>query len=239
MYGNVDDPGLIYNTINFLIEKSQNEQFTISSSFFEIYNESLVDLMRGEDEQREDMVSIRTDGTENHLINLKVINIRSMDQFKKASESANNCRKVAATKRNDGSSRSHAIVLIRLSGIFNQKSFESSLMLLDLAGAENANDHLNDYDEGKRAAEMSKINKSLLVLRTVIEGLKKNNSSFVDFRSSKLTYLLKPCLTSNWKTLIITTASQERKYLTISKESLALASSANKIRIQSNKLSKS
>lgn len=88
MRGNVDDPGLIYNTINFIIEKSQNEQFNISSSFFEIYNESLVDLMRGEDEQKEDPVSIRTDGHENHLINLKVINIQSLDQFEKASESA-------------------------------------------------------------------------------------------------------------------------------------------------------
>lgn len=75
---------------------------------------------------------------------------------------------------------------------------------------------------------MTNINKSVNNFRNVIESLKKKEAA-PDFRSSKLTYMLKPALTTN-KTLIITTISQKNEHFSPSKNSLMLARSASEIK---------
>jgi len=63
--------------------------------------------------------------------------------------------------------------------------------LADLAGSESSN-----HENKKLLKEGSFINKSLLNLTNVIKNLKKGKT-FVNFRNSKLTRILKPVLTGN------------------------------------------
>lgn len=227
MEGTETDPGVIPNVINFLINEKQRVSFEIICSFFEIYNEKLLDLSLKND-ATSDKLRIRSTGS--GVANLNEFHIQTMDDFKENFKSAIKRRNVAPTQRNHGSSRSHAAVQVNLKGKRNGKAFESNLLICDLAGAENADDHLNIGETSQRATEMSNINKSLSTFGTVIENLKKNE--FADFRSSQLTQLLKPSLTANTKTLVITTISQESKFLAISKNSLCLAKSAKQIKIK-------
>lgn len=229
MYRSTADCGIIPRSIEFLL-KNGRSHVDLHCSIFEIYNETFIDLLRYTGEAVDKPVCLMMD----QISNVKEVCIESITHFNEVLKEANDRRKIASTQRNHGSSRSHAIVRLRLSGTSNEKNFESTLMLLDLAGTENANDHLDEAGRDKRIAEMGKINKSVSRLRAVIEDLKKGETD-TDFRSSKLTHLLKPCLTKNTNTLLITTISPEVKYLSASKESLGLAKSAIKIKIKNVK----
>lgn len=234
MEGCEADPGIILNSIMFLINEKQKFPLEINCSLAEIYNEKLNDLLLGEHETTSKPISICqkisiSGSTENRLTNSKEVCIQSIDQFKDVFESANKRRKVAATQRNNGSSRSHAVIQVTLKGRKNNKKFESNLLICDLAGSENAGDHLTGGQPTMRSMEMNNINKSLSAFGTVIENLKKKEVA--DYRSSLLTQLLKPSLSSNTKTLIITTVSQDVIYLGSSKHSLCLANAARKIKI--------
>lgn len=90
---------------------------------------------------------------EERAVGLKEVVVDSIDQFSNALKSAYEKRKVAATGRNANSSRSHGVIQV----ILKSEKFESHLMMLDLAGAENATDHV-DVD-AIRKTEMAKINK--------------------------------------------------------------------------------
>ena len=79
------------------------------------------------------------------------------------------------------------------------KSFFPTITLADLAGSEGISGQ-----EKSKVKEGSHINKSLLSLTNVIKQLNKK-SSFVGFRESKLTRLLKPVLQGNSRTAIICT----------------------------------
>lgn len=222
MHGTEEDPGMIPNCVEFLLNAKPTCNLQIQCSMFEIYNEMIHDLIIGEKKSK----------AEGQAKNLMEVRIESMERFRDLSALSNRRRKVAATERNCNSSRSHAVVQLKLKGSFNDDSFESTLMLLDLAGAENANDHLESDGENQpqRAGEMKNINQSLCAFNTVIEKLSKNEKA-VDFRSSKLTHILKPFISSNCKTLMIATAAQELKYMSAFKASLSLTSKARQIKI--------
>lgn len=217
MEGCDSDPGVIINSIDYLINL-QNGSLEIKCSIAEIYIEKFTDLLKGE-----------SDGSEGS----EWVCIKSLDDFMQAFASAKKRRKVAATQRNGDSSRSHAIVQFNLKGKRNDKIFESNLLIIDLAGAENANDHLSTGDTATRSKEMNSINQSLSSFGAVLQKLK--NNEFADCRSSLLTKFLKPSLTCNTKTLLLTTVSQENKYFSSSKHSLCQAETAKGIKISNVK----
>lgn len=145
MYGCKTDTGIIPSAIQFLIENNQNCEIHCSS--YEIYNENIVDLLKKEDTN--DLVKIQNE----RVVNLTRYTIQSKDQIENILATASSNRANAATERNDGSSRSHAVFELTINGIRNGKNFESHLNLLDLAGVESSNDHLNGDDKSKRALE--------------------------------------------------------------------------------------
>lgn len=230
--GGDKDPGVMINSVEYLIN-SQKGSLEIKCSITEIYNEKLTDLLRDVSDGDESVcirsITSISGSTEKRLVNMKEVPIRSLEDFIHAFTSAKKRRKVAATQRNNGSSRSHAILQFNLKGKINDKIFESNLMIVDLAGAENANDHLSTGDTAMRATEMNKINKSLCTFGAVIQKLKANE--IADYRSSLLTQLLKESLTANTKTLLLTTISQEKNYFSSSKHSLCQAEMAKGIKI--------
>ena len=132
----------------------------------------------------------------------------------------------ASTAMNEGSSRSHAILslVVEQSAIMDVdqmkqiatkaidskehvQSKTSRFNFVDLAGSERQK---RTQATGQRLKEGIDINKGLLVLGNVISALgdpKKRGNSFVPYRDSKLTRLLKGSLGGNHKTLMIACVS--------------------------------
>lgn len=238
MFGNDADLGLVPRSIDYLLQCMPG-YYRFKANFFEIYNENFTDLLKDEGHITSKSIAIykttlKTGASVEKVANLESIEIVSAEQFIETMKKVHVRRKSCATARNAGSSRSHAIIQIEVEGKYANirgEKIESSIMFLDLAGCENGNDHLDDTGRGTAQNEMTNINKSVSSFQTVIQSL-KNKEPATDFRSSKLTYLLKPCLTTNTKTLLITTISQEKKYLYTSKASLAVTRTAGQLKIK-------
>ncbi|EME45529.1 hypothetical protein DOTSEDRAFT_71288 [Dothistroma septosporum NZE10] len=101
-------------------------------------------------------------------------------------------RRVAATKANERSSRSHSVFILTLKGRCEAtlETTEGVLNLVDLAGSERLK---QSGAEGSRMKETQAINKSLSSLGDVIAALgnkSQNGDAHVPYRNSKLTHLL-------------------------------------------------
>lgn len=97
-------------------------------------------------------------------------------------------RRVAATKANERSSRSHSIFILKLKGSCpaTNESSEGILNLVDLAGSERLK---QSGAEGSRMKETQAINKSLSSLGDVIAALGNkngNSDAHVPYRNSKV-----------------------------------------------------
>lgn len=207
MLGSNYDFGIVQRSIEFVFKKISDAN-QVKAIFFEIYNETLVDLLitstKPNTNQTESKPITISAINENGKITDKIvkateINIQSSEHFNEVLQKVNERRSVSSTERNAQSSRSHAVIQIESSTKFGNKLTFSDLNLI-----------------------------------LVIESLKKNET-IPDFQSSKLTRILKPFLkpflTGKAKTVIITTISQDAQYFSTSKQSLELTQSAGEIRI--------
>jgi kinesin family protein 18/19 len=113
-------------------------------------------------------------------------------------EQGNARRSQSATEANSQSSRSHAVFQVNVTS--RSRALDTSiavqsakLSLVDLAGSER---QARTNNKGARLVEGANINRSLLALGNCINALGKQNfkqGSFVPYRNSKLTRLLKVC----------------------------------------------
>jgi len=110
------------------------------------------------------------------------------------------------------------------------------LSLIDLAGSERGTVTGN---RGIRLMEGAKINTSLLALANCINalGVKNKKGSFVPFRDSKLTRMLKDSLGGNCKTVMIATVSPAGSQFEETINTLKYANRAKniKMRVEANK----
>ncbi len=118
------------------------------------------------------------------------------------------CRSQSATEVNATSSRSHAVLQVKIKQEIRQPGVSaiiktSKLSMVDLAGSERASATKNT---GERLNEGANINKSLLALGNCINAL-ANEDRHVPYRDSKLTRLLKDSLGGSCKTLMIANIS--------------------------------
>uniref|UniRef100_A0A0N5A3B2 Kinesin-like protein n=1 Tax=Parastrongyloides trichosuri TaxID=131310 RepID=A0A0N5A3B2_PARTI len=177
-------------------------------SYIEIYNEYCYDLF---DENlttgnRLNMTKDVRAGPKDaaYVEGLTEIEVTSTDEVLMHYEKAQERRKVAETRLNHQSSRSHSIFQIKIvmapfegNGYHPEtdpnKIIVSQIVLVDLAGSERANRTRN---KGERLVEASKINNSLMSLRQCFEKLRENQrnpkqQSIISYRDSKLTHLFK------------------------------------------------
>ncbi|KAK0624995.1 P-loop containing nucleoside triphosphate hydrolase protein [Bombardia bombarda] len=129
-------------------------------------------------------------------------------------------RRTEATKKNDESSRSHAICRIRIENPSAPEADDGLLYLVDLAGSEAARD--KDLHDAGRMKEAREINTSLSVLKDCIRGRALHDADslapggggkssvkkpYIPFRQSTLTKTLKhvfdPASTRQCKTITI------------------------------------
>lgn len=113
-------------------------------------------------------------------------------------------RHTEETKMNERSSRSHTIFRIEIESksqdLDDDRTLGAILNIVDLAGSENAK---MTEASGMRLKEAGNINKSLSTLSLVISQLASNSNRHINFRDSKLTFLLQPSLNGNTRTSII------------------------------------
>jgi len=214
------------------------------TSFLEIYNEELRDLLHSMNEgtskqtSSKPKLSIRRDKSGKSYveglteIDIDVENIETgMECLKSVIAVASRTRSVATTKMNSQSSRSHSVFMLHLHGRNEESgtSVEGALNLCDLAGSE----RLSRSGAGSNARQLREtqaINKSLSSLGDVFTAL-ASGTTHVPFRNSKLTYLLQDCLSGDGKALMFVNLSPTEESSSESLCSLRFAQRVNQIEL--------
>ena len=223
---------------------SLNKEYSVKISFLELYNENLKDLLSDSEDDdpavNDPKRQIRIFDNNNNNSSIMVkgmqeIFINSAHEGLNLLMQGSLKRKVAATKCNDLSSRSHTVFTIT-TNIVEQDSKDhgqkknfvkiGKLNLVDLAGSENIN---RSGAENKRAQEAGLINKSLLTLGRVINAL-VDHSNHIPYRESKLTRLLQDSLGGMTKTCIIATISPAKISMEETASTLEYATRAKSIK---------
>ena len=188
----------------------EDMQYSVFVSYVEIYNNYTYDLL---DTPKMDIVTgkqklaskiLREDSYRNMYVHgVTEVEVKSPEDALEAFNRGQKQRSISATLLNTQSSRSHSIFNIRLvacpldplgEDILHDPSTLtiSQLALVDLAGSERTN---RTGNTGQRLAEASKINQSLMTLRTCLEILRDNQASGtsrpVPYRDSRVTHLFR------------------------------------------------
>ncbi|GLD95358.1 hypothetical protein PINS_up004002 [Pythium insidiosum] len=206
--------GIIPRSIQLIIQtckelSTQGWEYSLEVTFFEIYNETLRDLLTVNGAGDDRKFNIRTDRRgKNYVEGLTTIPIDFAYAEEQVEEIVNLAacnRSVDKTDMNAHSSRSHSIFGLTIRGYNDaqQTEMEGSLSLVDLAGSERLS---RSNATGERLKEAQAINKSLSALADVFQALAKK-SPHVPYRNSKLTYVLQPALSGDGKTLMMVNLS--------------------------------
>jgi len=209
--------------------KDDSLTFKCDVEYLEIYNEKVRDLISDTPKgQINHTLKVREDPKLGPYVeNLTARTVTDFEGIDELMEAGNQNRTTAKTNMNDTSSRSHAVFTLRftqallIQGIPCEKT--SKINLVDLAGSERTS---STGATGVRLKEGGNINKSLTTLGLVIHALaersqkeaKKTNKSpgkkgpkaaktFVPYRDSVLTWLLKESLGGNSKTIMLAALS--------------------------------
>ena len=210
MEGPPEDRGVNFRALEEVFrlrtERQGDVKYTFSMSCLEIYNETVRDLLgvkpgKGQDVPKLD-IRLLEDGSYD-VPGLTLVEVESLAEVIKHMTAGKQNRAVGAHDMNEHSSRSHAILSLRVRGEnLHDKSLAtvSKLHLIDLAGSE----RLSKTDAtGERLKEAQNINKSLSALGDVINALgTKAKGSHIPYRNSKLTFLLQDSLGGNSKVLM-------------------------------------
>ncbi|XP_077372859.1 kinesin-like protein KIF23 isoform X2 [Festucalex cinctus] len=185
----------------------EDSSYSVFVSYIEIYNNYIYDLL---EENQEDAIRpkppqskiLREDQNHNmYVAGCMEVEVKSAEEAFQVFWKGQKRRKVANTRLNRESSRSHSVFVIKLAqapldadgdGILQNQVVISQLCLVDLAGSERTG---RTGAEGTRIREAGNINQSLLTLRTCIEILRENQmcgtNKMVPYRDSKVTHLFK------------------------------------------------
>jgi len=206
--GEADMSNRVSDTHKFPVDEDM--QYAVFVSYVEIYNNYTYDLL---DVPKMDIVTgkqklvskiLREDSYRNMYVHgVTEVEVKSPEEALEAFNRGQKQRSVSATLLNTQSSRSHSIFNIRVvacpldplgEDILQDPSTItiSQLALVDLAGSERTN---RTGNTGQRLAEASKINQSLMTLRTCLEILRDNQSAGtskpVPYRDSRVTHLFR------------------------------------------------
>ncbi|CAI4053057.1 hypothetical protein SKDZ_16G1200 [Saccharomyces kudriavzevii ZP591] len=290
MSGNEQELGLIPLSVSYLfsniMEKSMDgdKKFDVIISYLEIYNERIYDLLESGLEEsgsrpgtpsrsymgksNSNAMGVELKIRDDSKYGVKVIGLterrcESSEELLRWIGIGDKSRKIGETDYNTRSSRSHAIVLIRLTStdVNNGTSRSSTLSLCDLAGSERAT------GQQERRKEGSFINKSLLALGTVISKLSADKTTSVDsnisttptgssgsssgsitgnsgipsnhipYRDSKLTRLLQPALSGDSIVTTICTVDTRNDAAAETMNTLRFASRAKNVALHVSKKS--
>nr|CAD2180355.1 unnamed protein product [Meloidogyne enterolobii] len=194
MVGTRERPGLMTQMTRALyarLGEMGDRETRVFISFMELYNENIRDLLTPKGGPHLDLLE------DNHgnvqVPSLSRVRAPNSNRILQLLQEGNSRRTQEATGANATSSRSHALLQISL--MRNERE-RGKLFLIDLAGSERA---AHTQNQGQRLKEGAAINRSLLALGNVINALSaaqngRGRATFVNYRDSKLTRLLKDSL---------------------------------------------
>ncbi|KAJ8457479.1 hypothetical protein ONZ45_g18296 [Pleurotus djamor] len=216
MQGSKLQPGVIPRTVqaifrkkDHLCEATSSAQVSICMAYMEIYKDDVYDLLV----TRENAPKLPVRENEHGKVfvaNLTYEPLSTSTEFDALYARANKHRSVGATNLNRASSRSHAILLLRITitDPTSNRTLTGTINLVDLAGSENNKLTGNDPS---RMAESAAINKSLSVLGQVVHALNSNQSR-IPYRNSKLTRILQDALGGSSVGLLICNLAPGAKF---------------------------
>jgi kinesin family protein 18/19 len=235
MVGSQKDPGLMILSLKKIFDEQKtlfpDEEFDVTCSYLEVYNEVIYDLLVKNSAQLE----LREDPEQGAVVaGLQHITVTSAADIMGLIDEGNLRRKTESTDANSVSSRSHAVLEIVIKRQTSKNHYKTSVLkaklaLVDLAGSERASETNN---VGQKLRDGANINKSLLALANCINALGKGNSdkNYVPYRNSKLTRLLKDGLSGNSRTAMIATVSASSEQYAHSIGTLKYADRAKEIK---------
>jgi len=217
--------GLMPRAAAAVLQALSHEAYTersVTVSYLEIYNEELSDLLAPVNSTQKLELMESGDSRGVCCIGLSEIPVSSLGELLDLVKMAQERKRIAETRINARSSRSHCIftmkVRCRRRVAAGELDTVGKLHLVDLAGSECAKKAAWAAEDAAafvkpvvggtldQERERRNINQSLLTLGRVISALRES-AGRVPYRDSKLTRLLKDALGGSCKTVIIATIS--------------------------------
>eukprot|EP00512_Aurantiochytrium_limacinum_P014078 CAMPEP_0171578656 /NCGR_PEP_ID=MMETSP0961-20121227/7983_1 /TAXON_ID=87120 /ORGANISM="Aurantiochytrium limacinum, Strain ATCCMYA-1381" /LENGTH=756 /DNA_ID=CAMNT_0012135005 /DNA_START=918 /DNA_END=3188 /DNA_ORIENTATION=- len=260
MLGNPEDPGIIPRALVDLFRgidrlrddfdvdprsaEGASKEWSVKLSYLEVYNETIYDLLTHK--QRPLQPCEDPNDFQVKVLGLTEVEVTSTEQVLELLESGNKRRRMESTAANQVSSRSHAVLQVRIESTLIEpipfsgqrrlapkpkKTVTSSVLsLIDLAGSERA---AATQNRGARLREGANINRSLLALANCINALSSGKKSTrVKYRDSKLTHLLKSSLEGNCSLCMLAAINPSNKCYEESHNTLKYANRAKDIKIK-------
>ncbi|OJD25170.1 hypothetical protein ACJ73_03459 [Blastomyces percursus] len=199
----------------------------VAMSYYEIYNDKVFDLFEPPEKRTAAGLPLRDAGGKTVVVGLTERPCTSLKEFETLYDHANVNRSTSATKLNAHSSRSHAILSVKLVVTTAEQTRVSLASCIDLAGSEDN----RRTDNGKeRMVESASINKSLFVLAQCVEAISKKQSR-IPYRESKMTRILS-LGQNNGLTIMILNLAPIRSYHLDTLSSLNFANRTKKIEVR-------
>ena len=244
--GTKEQPGIIPRLADslfyFISNHPQGFNYTVHSSFLEIYNETVRDLL---DHTRTTNLKVREHPETGVFVEgLSIFKVKDFSDINTLLQVGLKERVTESTGMNNESSRSHAIftINVKCENPETQSSKLSKISIVDLAGSERVG---SAKSSGLRLQEGAAINKSLSTLGRCImqiSALSARASSRrqslgtsskhvrIPFRDSILTWMLKESLSGNSKTTMLATISPNASNYAETLSTLRYAASASQIK---------
>ncbi|KAJ1457648.1 P-loop containing nucleoside triphosphate hydrolase protein [Pelagophyceae sp. CCMP2097] len=219
MIGSAADLGVVPRAIQCLFDRLEAARgegsFEVHASLLQIYGEKLQDLLSAGAHDDSTPLKVREANGPAAKRGAKALYVAGLSEYRceAAAEAVAlvqrglALRTVRATNRNDESSRSHAVLQLRVE-TRGEGTRRAKLYLVDLAGSEKAaalSDDGRKGDGGRAFAEHVAINQSLSTLGNVISALAEGpkRRPHIPYRDSVLTRLLQDALGGNTRTAVI------------------------------------
>ena len=196
---NPGQEGIMIKAFNEIFTIAANERelkYEVALSYQQIYLDGISDLL-----QPSAPVELREDPREGvYVSGAKWATVTTTEEAMAELHRGNSNRATACTKMNADSSRSHAVLILRIKCTGGVRTLNGMLYLVDLAGSERVK---KSGVEGAAFDEAKAINQSLTTLGRCIEVLASNKKEKPPFRESKLTRLLSNAIGGGAKTTLV------------------------------------
>ncbi|KAI0909580.1 P-loop containing nucleoside triphosphate hydrolase protein [Ustulina deusta] len=212
------------------ITKDSNGETTVAValSYYEIYNDKVFDLLEPVEKRTPSGLPLRAEANGKTVVaGLSERPCRDLRDFEQLYIEANTNRVTAATKLNAHSSRSHAVLRVKVTQTTGDMIRESTASAIDLAGSE---DNRRTENGKERLVESAAINKSLFVLSQCIDAIARGERR-IPFRESKMTRILS-LGQNNGITIMILNLAPLRSYHLDTLSSLNVSSRAKRIEVR-------
>ena len=218
----------VFRRAKKLTKDSQGETaVTVALSYYEIYNDKVFDLLEPPEKRTPSGLPLREANGKTQVVGLSERACEDLKDFERLYIEANTNRITASTKLNAHSSRSHAILRVKLTQTTGDTIRESTASAIDLAGSE---DNRRTENGRERLIESAAINKSLFVLSQCIDAISRGDRR-IPFRESKMTRILS-LGQNNGITIMILNLAPLRSYHLDTLSSLNVSSRAKRIEVR-------